>query len=285
MAEEKNGYASSLIDTGVPSQLDEDDLAAEIELEIPDSQNNVMAMIEAEGVGEIGITPTEDGGVEIDFDPADQRGEGEDFDANLAEEMPDRELSRISSEMLAEYDANKSGRQDWEDAYANGLELLGFNYEERTQPFRGSTGVTHPLLAEAATQFQAQAFNELLPSSGPVRTVVMGKETRKKVEQGQRVRQFMNYYITDVMEDYTPDMDQMLFYLPLAGSTFKKTYFDETLDRAVSKFVPAENLVVPYETVDLDTCPNVTQVVRMSLNDLRKRQVMGTYLDVDVIPA
>ena len=285
MAEEKNGYASSLIDTGVPSQLDEADLAAEIEIELPDSQNNVMAMIEADDVGEIGITPTEDGGVEIDFDPADQRGEGEDFDANLAEEMPDRELSRISSEMLAEYDANKSGRQDWEDAYANGLELLGFNYEERTQPFRGSTGVTHPLLAEAATQFQAQAFNELLPSSGPVRTVVMGKETRKKVEQGQRVRQFMNYYITDVMEDYTPDMDQMLFYLPLAGSTFKKTYFDETLDRAVSKFVPAENLVVPYETVDLDTCPNVTQVVRMSLNDLRKRQVMGTYLDVDVIPA
>jgi len=285
MAEEKNGYASSLMDTGVPSQFDEEDLAAEIEIELPDSQNNVMAMIEAEDVGEIGITPTEDGGVEIDFDPADQRGEGEDFDANLAEEMPDRELSRISSEMLAEYDANKSGRQDWEDAYANGLELLGFNYEERTQPFRGSTGVTHPLLAEAATQFQAQAFNELLPSSGPVRTVVMGKETRKKVEQGQRVRQFMNYYITDVMEDYTPDMDQMLFYLPLAGSTFKKTYFDETLDRAVSKFVPAENLVVPYETVDLDTCPNVTQVVRMSLNDLRKRQVMGTYLDVDVIPA
>ena len=285
MAEEKNGYASSLMDTGVPSQFDEEDLAAEIEIELPDSQNNVMAMIEADDVGEIGITPTEDGGVEIDFDPADQRGEGEDFDANLAEEMPDRELSRISSEMLAEYDANKSGRQDWEDAYANGLELLGFNYEERTQPFRGSTGVTHPLLAEAATQFQAQAFNELLPSSGPVRTVVMGKETRKKVEQGQRVRQFMNYYITDVMEDYTPDMDQMLFYLPLAGSTFKKTYFDETLDRAVSKFVPAENLVVPYETVDLDTCPNVTQVVRMSLNDLRKRQVMGTYLDVDVIPA
>ena len=285
MAEEKNGYASSLMDTGVPSQLDEADLAAEIEIELPDSQNNVMAMIEADDVGEIGITPTEDGGVEIDFDPADQRGEGEEFDANLAEEMPDRELSRISSEMLAEYDANKAGRQDWEDAYANGLELLGFNYEERTQPFRGSTGVTHPLLAEAATQFQAQAFNELLPSSGPVRTVVMGKETRKKVEQGQRVRQFMNYYITNVMEDYTPDMDQMLFYLPLAGSTFKKTYFDETLDRAVSKFVPAENLVVPYETVDLDTCPNVTQVVRMSLNDLRKRQVMGTYIDVDVIPA
>ena len=285
MAEEKNGYASSLMDTGVPSQITDEELSAELEIELPDSQNNVMAMIQADDVGEIGITPTEDGGVEIDFDPADQRGESMEFNSNLAEEMPDRELSRISSEMLAEYDANKSSRQDWEDAYANGLELLGFNYEERTQPFRGATGVTHPLLAEAATQFQAQAFNELLPSSGPVRTVVMGKETRKKVEQGQRVRQFMNYYITNVMEDYTPDMDQMLFYLPLAGSTFKKTYFDETLDRAVSKFVPAENLVVPYETTDLDTCPNVTQVVRMSLNDLRKRQVMGSYLDVDVIPA
>ena len=285
MAESKNGYSGSLMDTGVPSQFTEEDLSAELEIELPDTQNNVMALIEAEGVSDIGITPTEDGGVEIDFDPQDQRGESLEFDANLAEEMPDRELSRISSEMLSEYDANKSSRQDWEDAYANGLELLGFNYEERTQPFRGATGVTHPLLAEAATQFQAQAFNELLPSSGPVRTVVLGKDTRAKAAQGQRVRQFMNYYITNVMEDYTPDMDQMLFYLPLAGSTFKKTYFDETLDRAVSKFVPAENLVVPYETSDLDTCPNVTQVVRMSLNDLRKRQVMGMYLDVDVIPA
>ena len=141
------------------------------------------------------------------------------------------------------------------------------------------------MLAEAATQFQAQAFNELLPASGPVRTVVIGKETRDKVEQAQRVKQFMNYYITDVMEDYTPDMDQMLFYLPLAGSTFKKTYYDDTMGRAVSKFVPAENLVVPYETADLDTCPNVTQVFRMSLNDLRKKQVAGFYRDVKVIPA
>jgi predicted deacylase len=165
------------------------------------------------------------------------------------------------------------------------LELLGFTYDERTQPFRGASGVTHPLLAEAATQFQAQAFNELLPASGPVRTVVMGKETASKTQQASRVRQFMNYYITNVMEEYTPDMDQMLFYLPLAGSTFKKTYFDETLGRAVSKFVPAENLVVPYETADLETCPNITQVVRMSLNDLRKRQIGGTYLDVEVLPA
>ncbi len=162
---------------------------------------------------------------------------------------------------------------------------MGFNYEERTQPFRGSSGVTHPLLAEAATQFQAQAFNELLPAGGPVRTQVMGEETHAKVDQAKRVRQFMNYYITNVMEDYTPDMDQMLFYLPLAGSTFKKTYYDEVMDRAVSKFVPAQNLVVPYDTSDLDTCPNISQLIRMDLNDLRKKQLAGVYLDIDVIPA
>jgi hypothetical protein len=269
----------------VPSQLDPDDLMAEIELEIPDSQNIVMAELDSEGVGSIEISPEEDGGVTVDFDPQDQRGVNGDFYANLAEEMPDRELSRISSDLLSEFDANKASRQEWEDAYTNGLELLGFTYDERTQPFRGASAVTHPLLAEAATQFQAQAFNELLPASGPVRTVVMGKESPSKNQQAQRVRQFMNYYITTVMEEYTPDMDQMLFYLPLAGSTFKKTYYDETLGRAVSRFVPAENLVVPYETSDLETCPNITQVVRMSLNDLRKRQIYGTYLDVEVIPA
>jgi len=274
-----------MMDRNVPSQLDEEDLAAELELELPDSQNNVIAMIGAEDVGQIEISPTEDGGVEIDFDPQDMRGESDDFYANLAEEIPDRELARISSELLSEFDANKASRQEWEDAYSQGLELLGFTYDERTQPFRGASGVTHPLLAEAATQFQAQAFNELLPPSGPVRTVVMGKETPAKSQQAQRVKSFMNYYITNVMEEYTPDMDQMLFYLPLAGSTFKKTYYDETLGRAVSKFVPAENLIVPYETADLETCPNITQVVRMSLNDLRKRQVAGTYLDVEVIPA
>jgi hypothetical protein len=229
-------------------------------------------------------SPTDDGGVEVDFEPQDEMLGDDGFYSNLAEELPDRELARIASELLEEFDSNKASRQEWEDAYASGLELLGFNYEERTQPFRGSSGVTHPLLAEAATQFQAQAFNELLPASGPVRTTVMGDKTKEKEGQARRVRQFMNYYITNVMEDYTPDMDQMLFYLPLAGSTFKKVYFDEGLNRAVSKFVPAENLVVPYETSDLDTCPNITQVVRMSLNDLRKKQVSGFYLDVPVTP-
>jgi len=277
---------AGMIDKNVPSQLDMEDLAAEVELELPGSMDdNVVAF---EGVAEgmdIEMTPDEDGGVTIDFDPQDQRGKGDDFYMNLAEEIPDRELSRIAGELMAEFDANKSGRQEWEDAYANGLELLGFSYEERAQPFRGASGVTHPLLAEAATQFQAQAFNELLPASGPVRTAVLGAETREKEQQAIRVKQFMNYYITNVMEEYTPELDQMLFFLPLAGSTFKKVYYDETKGRAVSKFVPAEHLVVPYETSDLETCPNITQVIRMSLNDLRKKQVSGFYLDMDVLPA
>ena len=270
----------------VPSQLDMEDLAAEVELEVPGSMDNNVVAFEgmAEGM-DIEMIPDEDGGVTIDFDPQDQRGEGDDFYMNLAEEMPDRELGRIASDLMSEFDANKSGRQEWEDAYANGLELLGFSYEERTQPFRGATGVTHPLLAEAATQFQAQAFNELLPASGPVRTAIIGSETREKQQQSDRVRQFMNYYITNVMEEYTPELDQMLFFLPLAGSTFKKVYYDETRGRAVSKFIPAEHLVVPYETSDLDTCPNITQVIRMSLNDLRKKQVSGFYLDIPVLPS
>jgi hypothetical protein len=276
-----------LMDRNVPSQMDEEDLAAEMEIALPGSLENgrVQMMLDAEGVGGIEITPMEDGGVEIDFEPGDKRGENEDFYANLAEEMPDRELGRISSELLAEYDSNSESRQEWSDTYSKGLELLGFTYDERTQPFRGASGVTHPLLAEAATQFQAQAFNELLPPSGPVKTAIMGKESRAKQEQARRVKTFMNYYITSVMEEYTPDMDQMLFVLPLAGSTFKKTYYDEAMGRIVSRFVPAENLIVPYNTSDLDTCPNITQVVTMSLNDLRKLQVSGFYRDVEVVPS
>ena len=277
-----------LMDTSnVPSQLDEEDLRAEVELEVPDSGADPYLMssdLDSEGL-EIEIIEEENGDVTVDFDPSASLDDMEGgFSDNLAEYLSDYELSRISSDLSSEFDSNKASRQEWEDTYSNGLELLGFSYSERSQPFRGASGVTHPLLAEAATQFQAQAFNELLPSSGPVRTAIMGEETREKASQAQRVRQFMNYYLTNVMEDYTPDMDQMLFYLPLAGSTFKKVYFDEAMGRIVSKFVPAENLVVPYETSDLDTCPNITQVVRMGLNDLRKMQVGGFYLDIPVTP-
>ena len=270
----------SLMDKSIPSQLDEEDLKAEIALEIPSTDDEPLL---TDSDIEIEITEEEDGGATVDFDPMEER-EDVGFTENLAEAISDTELGRISSELLGEFDANKASRQEWEDAYTEGLELLGFNYEERAQPFRGASGVTHPLLAEAATQFQAQAFNELLPSSGPVRTVIMGERTRAKQEQSERVRHFMNYYVTNVMEDYTPDMDQMLFYLPLAGSTFKKVYFDEVAGQAVSKFVPAEQLIVPYDTSDLDTCPNVTHIIRMGLNDLRKQQLAGIYLDIDVIP-
>jgi hypothetical protein len=274
------------IEKGIPTDTTPEELAADVEIEMPGTMEPMATLdmdVEAENM-DIEITAEDDGGVTVDFEPMDQRGTSDDFYANLAEEMPDRELGRIAGELLSEYDANKASRQEWEDAYANGLELLGFSYEERTQPFRGSSGVTHPLLAEAATQFQAQAFNELLPASGPVRTAIVGAETRDKQQQSQRVRQFMNYYITNVMEEYTPELDQMLFYLPLAGSTFKKVYFDENMGRAVSKFVPAEHLVVPYETSDLETCPNITQTLRISLNELRKKQISGFYLDIPVLP-
>ena len=272
--EEMMESAASLMDR-VPQGLMEEDL---LEVEVPED-------MEMPSMENIEIIPEEDGAVVIDFGTNEQFGPPEDFYSNLAENLDDSELSEISNQLLEEYESNKGSRRDWEEAYSKGLELLGFTYEERTEPFAGATGVTHPLLAEAATQFQAQAFNELLPASGPVRTDVMGAVTKEKEDQSQRVRQFMNYYITSIMEEYTPELDQMLFYLPLAGSTFKKVYYDSSLDRAVSKFVPAEHLVVPYEANDLETCPNITHVVRMSMNDLRKKQIAGFYRDIDVLPS
>mgnify|MGYP003135128824 FL=1 len=268
---------ASLMDK-IPSEISIQDMKDEVDVEITDSLEDLSSP-------DVEVTLEDDGGVVVDFDPNAGSEQGGEFDDNLAEDLSDTVLGRISSELTGEFEENKSGRQEWEDAFANGLELLGFSYEERAQPFRGASGVTHPLLAESATQFQAQAFNELLPAGGPVRTMVMGSSTPQKEDQAQRVKEFMNFYISSVMEEYTPEFDQMLFYLPLAGSTFKKVYYDENLGRAVSKFVPAENLIVPYNTSDLETCPNITHIVRMSLNDLRKRQLSGFYRDIPVIPA
>jgi hypothetical protein len=234
----------------------------------------------------IEIEEEDDGSVLVDFDPeGDFGGEDGAFDRNLAEEMDRGELGSVANDLLSQYESAKESRGDWEEEYSKGLELLGFKYEERTMPFRGATGVTHPLLAEAATQFQAQAFNELLPPEGPVRTYVMGEITKEKEQQSKRVKDFMNYYLTNVAMEYTPEFDQMLFYLPLAGSTFKKVYFDENLERVVSKFVPAEHLIVPYDAADLETAPFVAQVVRMAANDVRKLQVSGFYRDVPVHPS
>ena len=275
---------SSLMDsTAMGPEINEEEMELDIEVAAPGTFVGSVNEILPEGIE---IEPEEDGGVTIDFDPMAMVGlDDGDFYRNLAEELDDRTLGQLSSELLGEFDGNKASRSEWEDAYSKGLELLGYTYEDRTMPFRGATGVTHPLLAEAATQFQAQAFNELLPPSGPVRTNVIGEKTKENEAQAHRVKDFMNYYITNVMEEYTPEFDQMLFYLPLAGSTFKKIYYDEAMDRVVSKFVPAEDLVVPYGAADLDSCENITQVVKMTLNDLRIRQVMGFYRDIPVIPS
>jgi len=230
----------------------------------------------------LNIELEDDGGVVVDFNPVADRSEEGGFYDNLVEDVEDRVASRIASDLLEQYEANKDGRKDWADTYRTGLELLGFKYEERSEPFRGATGVTHPLLAEAVTQFQAQAFGELLPAGGPVNTQVLGKVTPEIEEQAERVRMYMNYQITSVMKEYTPEFDQMLFYLPLAGSTFKKVYYDEFLGRAVSKFVPAEQLVVPYTATDLETAENVTHVIQISENELRKKQVGGFYADIEI---
>ena len=231
---------------------------------------------------DLSIELEDDGGVVVDFDPFVGRPEGGGFYDNLVEELADNVATRIATDLLDQYEANKDGRKDWEETYRTGLELLGFKYEERSEPFRGAAGVTHPLLAEAVTQFQAQAFGELLPAGGPVNTQVLGKATPEIEEQAERVRMYMNYQITSVMKEYTPEFDQMLFYLPLAGSTFKKVYYDEFLGRAVSRFVPAEQLVVPYTATDLETAENVTHVIQISENELRKKQVGGFYADIEV---
>ena len=165
---------------------------------------------------------------------------------------------------------------------AKGLGLLGINYEEYNEPFLGASGVHHPLLSEAVTQFQAQAYKEMLPSGGPIKTQVVGAPTREIEDQAKRVKDFMNHQITEVMEEFDPDTDQMLYYLPLTGSTFKKVYFDPTKQRAVSKFVPAEDLIVPYTASDLRTAERVTHIVRMTENEVRKLQVAGVYRDVEL---
>ena len=263
----------------IPSQIDREDIAAEIVLEVPNSEVMMATEVDSDGIE---ITAEEDGSVVIDFDPQDQRGTNDDFHANLAEEIPDRELARISSELLGDFDANKASRQDWEDAYTNGLELLGFTYNERTQPFRGASGVTHPLLAEAATQFQAQAYKELLPATGPVHTQTIGLINRQKEDQAQRVKEFMNYQIMDVMKEYEPEFDQMLFYLPLSGSAFKKVYYDTVQNRALSKFIMPQDLIVPYEATDLSSAERVTHVINMSRNEIKKQQLSGFYADVEL---
>ena len=231
----------------------------------------------------VDVQENEDGSVEIDFEPGKvARGGGEDHFTNLAELVGDEIIGRLATELYQQYEDYKSSRKDWEQAYTTGLDLLGFKYVQRSQPFQGASGATHPVLAEAVTQFQATAYKELLPASGPVRTQILGVPTREKEDQSQRVKDYMNYQLTQEMKEYDAEFDQMLFYLPLAGSSFKKVYYDEMIGRAVSKFVQADDLIVPYSATSLEDAEAIIQRMYMSENDVRKAQVSGFYSDIDL---
>jgi hypothetical protein len=201
---------------------------------------------------------------------------------NLAEFLDEAYLGEISSDLRGSYEDDMESRSEWEETYTKGLDQLGVKYEERSQPFEGASGVTHPLISESVTQFQAQAYKEMLPAGGPVQTQVLGLQDAAREEQASRVKDFMNYQITEVMEEFDPDMDQLLFYLPLSGSCFKKVYFDEAKQRPVSKFVPAQDLVVSYAASDLQTAARVTHVLRIDANEVRKMQIAGFYRDVEL---
>jgi hypothetical protein len=261
------------IDKGLPNvKRPEDQVAEVVDLKETETEK-----------GPVEITEEDDGGALIDFDPNKvDVPEGGDHFANLADLLPDDILSPIANQLQGDYREYKTSRADWERAYTVGLDLLGFKYENRTEPFQGASGATHPVLAEAVTQFQALAYKELLPSDGPVRTQILGVTNPIKEQQSQRVKDFMNYQLMDQMKEYEPEFDQMLFYLPLAGSTFKKIYYDDLLQRAVSKFVPADDLVVPYTATSLEDANAVVHVIKIPENDLRKQQVAGFYADIEL---
>jgi hypothetical protein len=262
------------VDKSLPN-VDIEDKTKEVEVGVPGTEE-VITTDETE------ITMDDQGGAEISFDPKAQALESQGHFDNLAELMGDESLGEIGTQLYDNYTEYKESRADWADSYREGLNLLGFKYERRTEPFKGASGVTHPVLAEAVTQFQAQAYKELLPADGPVRAQILGDVTNEKQDQANRVKDFMNYQLMDQMKEYEPEFDQMLFYLPLTGSTFKKVYYDDLLGRAVSKFVQAEDLIVPYTASSLDDADSVIHVIRISENDLRKQQVGGFYRDVEL---
>ena len=264
------------IDKSLPNEV-------RAEIELPAEEVVEEEVVEQKGPVE--VTPEEDGGATIDFEPGaiNIPGTENHFD-NLADILPDDILEPLGNEMVQNYMDYKTSRKDWEQGYIQGLDLLGFKYENRTEPFQGASGATHPVLAEAVTQFQAQAYKELLPAEGPVRTQIMGISSPPVEQQSQRVKDFMNYLIMDQMQEYEPEFDSMLFHLPLAGSTFKKVYYDQLLGRAVSKFVPAEDLIVPYTATSLDDAESIIHKLKISENDLRKQQVNGFYSDIELAP-
>lgn len=269
-------FAGASVDSGFMQGGPESDLP-QTEFSVPTA---------ADFTGGAMVTQTPDGGAVVQaMSEALAQMEAEvviPHDANLAEYLDDAILGEMSSTLLSAYEDDLQSRSDWEETYTKGLDLLGVKVVERTEPFEGASGVTHPLIAESVTQFQAQAYKELLPSGGPVKTSVLGLRDAEREAQAGRVKDFMNYEITEVMEEYDPDMDQLLFYLPLSGSCFKKVYWDVGMQRPVSKFIPAQDLVVPYAATDLNTTPRATHVLRMDENEIRKMQVAGIYRDIEL---
>ena len=269
----------SLIDDALPNQTVSDAEFKETEVTEVETPNEDIVQTSEN----VEVTMDEQGGAEVSFDPnAMNSALKQDHAINLAETLSEQALDSLGTKLFEQYREYKESRGDWEQSYREGLELLGFKYERRTEPFRGASGVNHPVLAEAVTQFQAQAYKELLPADGPVRTQIMGAITPEKQDQAHRIKDFMNYQIMDQMKEYEPEFDQMLFYLPLSGSTFKKVYYDELLGRAVSKFVPADDLIVPYSANSLDDAEAIVHVIKMSENELRKQQVAGFYRDIEL---
>ena len=245
------------------------------EVQLPEKEVNFEPDVE--------ITELPDGGAEINTDPNAPIDQSQiAFDANLADYIEEGDLQKLSDKLVASYESDKQSRKDWEETYTKGLDMLGFKYEDRTQPFAGASGVIHPLLAESVTQFQAQAYKELLPPGGPVNTEIVGEIVPEIEEQAKRVKDYMNYQITHVMKEYDPDMDQLLFYLPLSGSAFKKTYYDGLLQRAVSKFVSSEDCVVNYMASSLEDAVRITHTTKIDANELRKQQVSGFYRDIPI---
>ena len=269
------------IDKALPNVEQTVTLPSEVEIE----EEKLQDQQEAAENPPVEVSENEDGSVDITYEPFAGAIEGGDNHyANLADHLPDNVLGRLGSELYQNYTDYKNSRKDWESSYRTGLDLLGFKYENRTEPFSGASGATHPVLAEAVTQFQALAYKELLPADGPVRTQTVGIPTPEKTQQAQRVKEFMNYQLMDKMQEYEPEFDQMLFYLPLAGSSFKKVYYDEILERAVSKFVPADDLIVPYTATSLEDAEAIIHEIQISENELRKQQVGGFYRDIDLKP-
>ena len=264
-----NNVDKALTLVGAPINLE----GVEVEVDIEEKPD-----LDAEGIEMI---ETADGGMEIGMPDAQPMGEVA-FEANLAEVLDEDELSNIASMILGKVEDDKSSRQEWMDTYVDGLELLGLKYETKTEPFTGSTGVIHPILNEAVTQFQSQAYKELLPPNGPVRTQILGEANPETEKQAERIKDFMNYNILHVMPEYDSEFDQMLYYLGMCGSAFKKVYKDPQMVRQVSKFVEAKDLLIPFNASDLNSAERVTHQISISENELRKLQVRGFYKDIEV---